>query len=289
MAHHEAAHAVLAAVHGRAHHGFTLNETFLNAPGGALGGFTGWNGPDVPLNQQVAEATVKINLAGQIAEQHLAAVNRLVHVPRADANWDDDNAHAALELNGPALLGNAGAAAQLRTETRELVKEYWRAVMAIAHELMAPAPRFQAGPVSTPRDPRPFAPVSRIVSGDEVRSYVLENDIANVALARWKVRGYPRGTALEDWIAAEKDVARHVPGILERWIAEANQGAARWLARFEFPSPAEAQQAVTRFNLIPNTASRPHGMQTTVLVEFPPDQVGAVACLARRPGVDCLR
>ena len=262
---HEAAHAVLVVTNG-----FILEQTFLNAaPNGTVCGYTGWlsrtASPVTALAQAEGEATVL--LAGQCAERHLARTEPFTFVPAHDLNWDDDDAFLDAVLQGPALQGEVGARRRLLKRAFHLVGEHWETIERVGFELERPAPPGPQRPLGQLRQGVVFAPASRVIPGAEVRHHVLDGEIRAVARRLWRERGRTRGALVEDWLAAEREVASHSPELVGRWMAGENGPSQQWTARFILPSAQAANAVSAGLVLFPGIATTVDGEH--VLVDFP--------------------
>jgi hypothetical protein len=208
--HHEAAHAVVAAIQG-----YTVGKTFLHlATGGEINGYTGWDNPLAPaknpsIQDFVAnvENVVRALCAGQYAEHRLGSISTEIEVPLHDANWDHDDQEARRFLSQPGLTMPVHTEEALREGTRRYVRRFWNAVVDLAGQLqVGPTVGAQA---ETDDFGRVLVPISPVLRNGDVRAAVRRVAVAERAYLRWVDRGCSPGGEADDWVRADGAVPRY--------------------------------------------------------------------------------
>ncbi|WP_438033709.1 DUF2934 domain-containing protein [Sorangium sp. So ce204] len=132
-----------------------------------------------------------------------------------------------------------------------------------------------------------LVPESRIVPGGEVLRYFGEDRIAAIALGRFQARGSANGSALDDWLESQKEVALEYPELVEYWIIDDNINGPPLSARFRFNLPAEAQCAANNLKNFNISVRLDDSVLTVDMAE--PSGVQLVVKFTQRSGGNYIR
>jgi hypothetical protein len=218
--HHEAGHAVIAAVLG-----YNVVRTFLTADttaDGRVGGYTGWDNPlGAPKNPTQKDFldhvgnVVCILHSGQYAEHHLRMLAPEIEVPEHDPNWDNDDSDARRFL---ALAQNQWGLRMPPEETfrvlaRRYVERFWSGIVRLAWLLSLDAPsnvQPQQAHVETSGGilAKPLLPAGCVLFNGDVRDCVRQVYVAEAAYLHWIDRGRAPGGTFDDWRHGDRIVAR---------------------------------------------------------------------------------